>query len=165
MRLAPIALALTAILLVTACSDSDEDIIIENVGHMLPSPTPVDAIIFCPRVGDGALPSTPSPVPSCDAPTGSYNPDLPDLRGDYAEPPAPFPDGTSAISGFFQFSGHTDEQASLAIPLTETTPNETVAGWYTYDDDEWKRVTDASINRGNPSFPNGFANDAFDAVP
>jgi len=163
MRLAQIALALTAIFLLTACADSDEDIPTPS-----PTPTPANAVVFCPRIGDGSTPLTTTPEPSCDP--GDSEPQIEVADGVFASKgiAPPLPTGATPLSNYFEFRG-VDGIAglTLSVPMRIDTGDQSVdtivppgmnAVWYTHGENGWTPLIDAIVE-------NDLASGAFSPLP
>jgi hypothetical protein len=190
MRLTPILLALTAILLLTACANSDEVVPTNSpTSTAVITPTPANAVVFCPQIGNSSTPITPTPEPSCDP--GDTDPRVEIADGLFSKEatPPPLPVGTTQLSNYFEFESSISNVPGLTIsvplgvkdrlatiqpnvppdtlaPTPRTTvPPGTVPYWYTHSSDGWTRlfvahiVADASVNN-QPS-----ATDSFHPVP
>lgn len=158
MRLAPIALALAAILVLTSCADSDEDV---------PTTAPATSqsssgdIVFCPRIGDGSNPVTTTPIPSCSP--GPHLEDLSDASLQEADAP-PLPGGFTAHSPYYIVEGGAAGlPAQLAVTLTDDeVPFEKLA-WYTYIGSDWQRLAPIVEPIGPVEYPAAIG--TFDELP
>ena len=137
MRLTSILLALTAILLLTACANSNEDLP-SNALTGTATSSPAAAVIFCPRIGGSSTPTTPTPIPSCQPPASVG--DLSDVSLQETDPP-PLPSGFAAYSSYYTVEGGADGlPATLSIDLLTDPSNANHLAWYTYAAGHWTRL-------------------------
>jgi hypothetical protein len=152
MRLAQIALALTAILILTACSNSNEDLptdaptatstpwptIGQNTSSI--SSSVLVQISHCPS-GVAATP-TPSAFAPCSSQSSDSAPIVGDLPPSTADPPATPP--FRAVSDYFSFGEMSGlGPVTMNAPLKYVVPPGYKLAFYEYSTDDWIHLQSA----------------------
>ncbi|MEO8458798.1 MAG: hypothetical protein ABI559_13425 [Chloroflexota bacterium] len=160
MRIA-LLIAVSFALILTACSSDDDDL--PTATTTAPTPTSAGAITFCPQIGNGSTPTTPTPIPSC-APNDNLNIDLSGVSLHEADSP-PIPSGQSAASPYYTLAGPgVGFSASISITLLKDQLQGERLAFYTYTDTGWQRAGDVTILAPSET-TDASAIGSFDRVP
>lgn len=136
-------LSLIAALAILSACDDDEEATTEYlpVFSAAPGATISGDVIICPRIGvpGEAAPSSPTPVPSCEA--GDDFPQIaPNIRGRLSDPPD-LPIGLVAATRFVEFeTGAPETGAQIGLPLLADSVAGRSPAWYSYVDGGWQKL-------------------------
>ena len=144
-----ILLALTTPLFLTACANSDENLATSSptsAPTATATPAAAAAVIFCPQIGIGSAPTTPTPIPAGEPSSIDPGVDPPRLLLRQTEAP-PLPSGLQPLSEYYLVEGGTPGYATLlsvALLSSDLGP----LAWYTYDNGEWLQLPNSLVPRG-----------------